>query len=75
MYTADINSHTEDEFTTLHIAVNEDHFGIAEMVLNNHNADLDAKTKSLRTPLHIAAMRGRTELAKLLINRGANINL
>lgn len=72
-YAADINSHNKDDMTTLHIAVNEGHLNIAEVVLEN-NADVDAKTKSERTALHLATMRGRFEFVKLLINKGADVN-
>lgn len=70
---ADINSHNKDDMTTLHIAVNEGHFNIAQVVLEN-NAEVDSKTKSLRTALHLAAMRGRIEFVKLLLSKGANVN-
>ena len=59
--------------TTLHIAVNEGHLNIAEVVLEN-NADVDARTKNQRTALHLAAMRGRIEFVKLLLSKGANVN-
>jgi len=42
-------------------------------VLDN-NGDVDPVTQSLRTPLHIACLRGRLEIAKLLIQRGANVD-
>ena len=70
-FTADINTHNKEDWTTLHIAVNEGHYNIAQVVLDN-NVDVDAKTTSLRTALHIACLRGRLDFTKLLIQRGAN---
>jgi ankyrin repeat protein len=44
------------------------------MVLEN-NADVNALTAARRTPLHIACIRGRPEYTKLLLQKGANINI
>ncbi|CDW74610.1 protein kinase domain containing protein [Stylonychia lemnae] len=73
-FTADINSHNKEDWTTLHFAVSEGHFNIAQMVLEN-NADVNALTAAKRTPLHIACIRGRPDYSKLLLIKGANVNL
>jgi len=44
------------------------------MVLEN-NADVNALTAAKRTPLHIACIRGRPDYSKLLLMKGANVNL
>ena len=44
------------------------------MVLDN-NANVDAKTANMRTPLHLACIRGRLDFAKLLLAKGANLNM
>lgn len=44
------------------------------MVLEN-NADVNSLTAAKRTALHIACIRGRPDYAKLLLFKGANINL
>ena len=69
----DINSHNKEDWTTLHVASNEGHLGIAQIVLDN-NGEVDPLTQSLRTPLHIACLRGKVDIAKLLIQKGAQIN-
>jgi len=45
---------------------------IAEFLLN-YGSDLKARGLGLTT-LHIVAMRGHIELAKLLLNHGADVN-
>lgn len=65
-YAADINSHSKEDWTTLHLAASEGHYGVAQIVLEN-NAEVDARSSNMRTPLHIACIRGRLDIAKLLI--------
>jgi ankyrin repeat protein len=54
--------------------VNEGHFNIAQVVLEN-NADINAITYVKRTALHIAAIRGREDMVSLLITKGADVNV
>jgi len=73
MNAADINFHSQDEWTPLHIVANEGHYHVANILLGN-GADIEAKSSNFRTPLHIACIRGHTDIVKLLLNRGAQIN-
>jgi ankyrin repeat protein len=42
-FAPDINCHNKEDWTTLHVAANEGHFGIAQVVLDN-NGEVDPKT-------------------------------
>lgn len=59
--------------TALHLAANEGHLAVTEVLLENE-ANKEAVTKMGRTPLHVAVLRGNTEIVKLLLEKGANIN-
>jgi ankyrin repeat protein len=37
--------------------------------------DLDIKDKNNFTPLHLAVLKGRYEIVKLLLEKGANLNI
>ncbi|CAH8571969.1 unnamed protein product [Schistosoma turkestanicum] len=58
----------------LHIAAKKDDVHAAKLLLNNSEINVDHTSASGFTPLHIAAHYGNVNMAKLLIERGANIN-
>ena len=61
----------------LHHAVIHDFFDGAELLIskmNDFNISVDIFDGYGNTPLHFAAMRGNIEIAKLLIENGADIN-
>ena len=62
-----------NNLTPLHMAVVNDHLGIAKFLLDN-GASLSAQDNFGATPLHTAAENGRTEIAKLLLEYGADVN-
>lgn len=72
-YCAEVNSKLLDDFTSLHLAVNEGHLKICEFLLDK-GANIEAKTKSGRTPLHLASIRGNYMICKFLIDKNAFTN-
>lgn len=43
-------------------------------LLLDHHATIDAKTNRGNTALHIASLAGRSEIIRLLVERGADVN-
>ena len=61
-------------WTYLHFVVDKDHIELAKYLIGSKGVQIDAKgKKDGNTPLHIAARNGNFELAKLLVEHGANI--
>ena len=54
---ASINCCNNDGWAPIHVAANEGHTSIVE-ILVEYGALVDPRTKNFRTPLHIACMRG-----------------
>jgi len=63
----------EDKSTLLHIAAQNGHKDIAELLINK-DVDVNAKNKYSDTPLHNAARKGHKNVVELLINKGASVN-
>eukprot|EP00756_Hemistasia_phaeocysticola_P051878 Hpha_TRINITY_DN27050_c0_g1::TRINITY_DN27050_c0_g1_i1::g.33351::m.33351 len=61
------------EGTALHIAANEGHVNVAEILLER-GADIEAKNTSEATPLYVATLQGHTEVARLLLSKGAAVD-
>lgn len=64
----------EDKSTLLHIAAQNGHKDVAELLINK-DVDVHAKNKFVLTPLHYAATKGHEDLAELLIENGADVNV
>ena len=58
----------------LHKAVSENKIKLVKKLLAKGEFDLEDKTAMKMTPLHIAAFMGHFEIAKLLLENGANVN-
>ncbi|UCE48728.1 MAG: ankyrin repeat domain-containing protein [Phycisphaerales bacterium] len=75
---ADVNLSTRRGETSLNAAARRDaRTGIAELLIE-HGADVNfrhAKWGKDDTALHTAAFRGHVEMARLLVNRGGNVNM
>ena len=74
---AQVNAHSHDGWTALHLAAFFGHRDLAEMLLD-HGADVNSRSKSERfaranTPLHAAAANRQVDVAALLLERGADI--
>ena len=71
---ADVNKVSQFSGTPLAVAVGEQQTEMVQLLLEN-GADYDLAGKETGwTPLHVAAFEGFFESAKLLVNRGANVN-
>lgn len=72
-YPAEINSKALDDWTALHMASNNGHYKVVEVLISN-DANIEAKTSMARTPLHLSCMRGHYNIIQLLVDYGSNIN-
>ncbi|XP_036408052.1 nuclear factor NF-kappa-B p100 subunit-like isoform X1 [Megalops cyprinoides] len=61
--------------TALHLAVKENLFTVACVLLNELKADVNARTFGGNTPLHLAACEGSPTLCSMLIAAGAQRHL
>jgi len=66
-----VNAKTVDGWTTLHIAVFNNQYEIAECLIK-HGSDVNAE-KDEYTPLYIACQDGYFDIVRLLVENGANI--
>jgi ankyrin repeat protein len=66
-----IETTDKDNWTPLHLAALNGHYGIAEFLLKM-GAEVDSKNSLKRTPLHIAASHDKKGVAKVLLTHGAN---
>lgn len=61
------------EATTLFIAVEESLDSFVQYILNRSRVEVDSLNKEKRTALTVAADRGRYDVAKLLLDKGADV--
>ncbi|KAF3057647.1 Ankyrin-3 [Trichoderma lentiforme] len=72
---ASAKKHNKLEDTALHIAVRNGDETIVQLIASRENADLEVEDEDSFTPLHLAAQSGHLGILKLLIDRGAKINV
>ena len=72
-YPLDLNAKTLDDWTALHLAANEGHIQIVELLLKN-DINKEAITKMGRKAIHIATIRGNYEVVKLLIEAKCDLD-
>lgn len=70
---SDINTVNSSKETLLHVAAENGHLSIAELLIQK-GARLDLQNDAGHTALHRAASRGHTELMKTLVKAGAPIH-
>jgi ankyrin repeat protein len=73
-HNADVNAYTEDKEhqTALHLAINNQHIGIVEVLLQN-KADVHAKNAKGLMAMSLSASNGDAEMVKYLHEKGTNI--
>ena len=63
-------------YTLLHLAAEHNAKDIVEQILEQDLIDIDNQDNHIKdTPLHVALYHSCTDIAKLLIRKGANVNL
>ncbi|PNP59104.1 hypothetical protein THARTR1_01352 [Trichoderma harzianum] len=72
---ASAKKHNKLEDTALHIAVRNGDETIVQLIASREDADLEVTDADSFTPLHLAAQSGHLGILKLLIDRGAKINV
>jgi uncharacterized protein len=72
---ADINARDAGGSTALMYAAENDHKGTIKVLLENNTVDLDATDNRGQTALMRAAVKGRSEVVRMLINRGARTDI
>ena len=72
-YPLDVNAKTLDDWTALHLASNEGHTQILELLIKN-DANKEAITKMGRKALHIATIKGNYDVVKILIDAGCDLD-
>lgn len=70
----DPNVRDEQGQTPLHIALKDDGDKAVKSLLSHPALDVNAVNAAGETPLMLAALRGRLDTARLLVQRGAQIN-
>jgi ankyrin repeat protein len=68
-----VSSRDNNGNTTLHLAAEQGHQGVAELLLL-HKIEVNAKNQFGWTPLHLAARNGHKDVAKLLLANKAEVN-
>ncbi|CZR67837.1 uncharacterized protein PAC_17736 [Phialocephala subalpina] len=72
-FNAPINPQDEEGYTPLHEATDENSKEMVDFLLS-HNADTEIRSQTGWKALHIAARSGFADIARSLINAGANVN-
>ena len=70
----DVNHSADDNFTALHVAAQENHAEVVE-VLIDAGADIEAKNEKGSSPLHRACSEGALDTVKLLVKAGAGVRV
>ena len=69
------NSKGLNEWTALHMAAADGFYDACEVVLlQGEKPNVDSRTSIGRTPLHLACVHGQLNVAKLLVEHGADTN-
>ena len=70
----DVNARNPEGLHGLYIALRENSFEVAELLLTRPQLDVEATSPAGETLLMMAALRGRLDMMKRLIARGAQVN-
>jgi ankyrin repeat protein len=67
------NSNTSSNYTPVHLAAQEGHKDVVEVLLNN-KSQVDPKAFSGITPLYLAVRENHSDVVALLLAKGADVN-
>lgn len=70
-----VDEKKDDGYTALHLASLNNHVEIAELLVLNGKANMDLQNVNLQTPLHLAVERQHSQIVRLLVREGANLNI
>lgn len=70
----DVNATDAQGQTGLHLALRTDSVAVAQYLANLRSVDVNALNPQGESPLMLALLKGHTDVAKALIQRGADIN-
>jgi ankyrin repeat protein len=73
-YKADVYAHDDIGRTPLRVAVQYEHVNVLVARLLLEHGDVNARDNSRDTSLHLASDRGHLDVARLLVEHGANID-
>ena len=69
------NSKGLNDWTALHIAANQGHVEVCEVLLGREvGTDIEARTTMQRTALHLASIKGHVNVTRTLLQAGSDIN-
>jgi uncharacterized protein len=69
---ADVNAANDIGYTALHFTSQEDHLGVAKLLLAAPGVDVDARDGNGNTPLSGAVFKSSAKMIELLLKAGAN---
>lgn len=70
-----VNGEANSDCTPLHIASNNGHLGVVEVLVSDHGADMNRVTDFGSTPLMLAAMKNHSAVVAFLAKNGAALNV
>ncbi|XP_072046933.1 E3 ubiquitin-protein ligase MIB2-like [Amphiura filiformis] len=69
-----VESHKEDGWTALHVAIFNNHTEVATALIERGHANMNCRTSKKEAPLHLACAKGLNKSIELLVNGGAEVN-
>lgn len=70
-----VDEKKDDGYTALHLSALNNHIEVAELLVHQGKASLDLQNVNLQTPIHLAVERQHTQIVRLLVKEGANLNV
>jgi E3 ubiquitin-protein ligase mind-bomb len=70
-----IDEKKDDGFSALHLACLNNHFDVAQLLIESTHANLNLQNLNQQTALHLAVERQHFQIIKLLVQHNCNLNL